>query len=141
MIGFLPRSGTYSKPSVLGVSVIASVLPKLNKRSVAGVFSIVRAPSAPVTTLAVYGPSNSAEKRGMIESGESMRGSQKCAKCQASLYFKPTRDRSGPMRRVENMCGMSNAYSPACVTGPQRRVSPVTGRMYWEWQYQQPSRV
>lgn len=45
------------------------------------------------------------------------------------------------MRRVENRCGTSNAYSPACVTGPQRRVSPVTGRTYCEWQYQQPSRM
>ena len=43
------------------------------------------------------------------------------------------------MRRVENRCGRSKAYSPAWVTGPQRRVSPVTGRTYWEWQYQQPS--
>ena len=25
--------------------------------------------------------------------------------------------------------------------GPQRRVSPVTGRTNWEWQYQQPSRM
>ena len=45
------------------------------------------------------------------------------------------------MRRVENRCGTSNAYSPASLTGPQRRVSPVTGRTNWEWQYQQPSRM
>ena len=77
----------------------------------------------------------------MIESGDSMRGFQKCARCQASLYLSPTRERSGPMRRVENRCGMSKAYSPAWVTGPQRRVSPVTGRTYCEWQYQQPSRM
>ena len=45
------------------------------------------------------------------------------------------------MRRVEKRCGISKAYSPACVTGPQRRLSPVTGRTYCEWQYQQPSRI
>ena len=28
------------------------------------------------------------------------------------------------MRRVEKRCGTSNAYSPASLTGPQRRVSP-----------------
>ena len=77
----------------------------------------------------------------MMESGDSIRGFQKWARCQESLYLSPTRDRSGPIRRVEKRCGRSKAYSPAWVMGPQRRVSPVTGRTYWEWQYQQPSRV
>ena len=45
------------------------------------------------------------------------------------------------MRRVEKRCGRSNAYSPASETGPQRMSSPVTGRTYWLWQYQHPSRV
>ena len=70
-----------------------------------------------------------------------MRGSQKWARCHSSLYFRPTRVRSGPIRRVEKRCGTSNAYSPAWLTGPQRRVSPVTGRTNCEWQYQQPSRM
>ena len=76
----------------------------------------------------------------MTESGESMRGSQKWAKCHSLLNLSPTRIKSGPMRRVPKRCGMSKANSPNSVTGPQRRVSPVTGRTNWEWQYQQPSR-
>ena len=51
--GFLPRSGTYSRPCWLGVSTTVSLLAKLNSFSVAGVFSIERAPSAPSTILAV----------------------------------------------------------------------------------------
>ena len=106
--GDLPRSATYTSPSGFGVSSKgASGLVKSNSICVAGVRSMLRTPLASVTIFATRGLSNSAVKRGMIESRESMRGFQKCARCQASLYFRPTRDRSGPMRRVENRCGMS----------------------------------
>ena len=53
----------------------------------------------------------------------------------------PTRVRSGPMRRVDSRCGWSHAYSPASDSGPHRTSSPATGRTYWLWQYQQPSRM
>jgi hypothetical protein len=102
---------------------------------------VLRPASSSTILTRSLGTSNSPTNLGMIESGTSMRGSQKWARCHSSLNFSPTRVKSGPIRRVEKRCGTSNAYSPAWLTGPQRRVSPVTGRTNCEWQYQQPSRM
>ena len=103
MTGYLPRSATNSKPSALGVRLIFSVLLKSNIASLTGVRARVRTPASSVMTgTASFGASNSPTNRGIIESGTSMRGFQKWARCHSSLYFKPTRIRSGPIRRVEN---------------------------------------
>src|SRR5205809_8076934 len=45
------------------------------------------------------------------------------------------------MRRVEKRWGKSKAYSPASETAPHLSSSPATGRTYWLWQYQHPSRI
>ena len=53
-------------------------------------------------------------KSGMIESGSTKRGSKKCAVCQSSGWNPPSWLRSGPMRAVPKMFGLSSlvAKSP-----------------------------
>src|SRR3954462_7787509 len=84
---------------------------------------------------------------GITEPGTKSLGLRKCVRCHCRSYFPPTRERSGPVRFVPNMWGLSYTNSSGVETGestpfhPERFVSASNVRVCCVWQYQQPSRT
>ena len=144
MTGTLPRacSGTNSRPSAFGVSLICSLLAKSNSVSVTDVFSSVRLP-APSSTI-LTGCSGAVEQAAIRRHDRIRRKHARIPEMREMplvAVFQPDPHQIRPdAPRAEQVRHVDRRIRPTLVTGPQRRVSPVTGRTNWEWQYQQPSR-